>query len=375
VISTILPFSLLGRGSDRYPQDSSRGGKFLYSYIQRICASRYRLYLLSMLSAFYLLDVRFTLPAIYLLDLFFVLSAIYLLNLFFMLSIYSSCYLGRLNGDRTFRTPSAPKVTIVNIPDEACSVKGVQDYFSQFGPIENIFVFWQYRRAIVEFQLMTSAQAAFESPEAPWNNRFVKIFWFRDRDDRDIPSATLKPISESSTPPSTGPIDPEDKARRLAVVEREKQRLAEQLKELQKRQDEERARLMAKLNQVSDKDKMEIMQSLGSVSRNIAQSLSETAPMDIDAGASKPVQKDQLDRELDLISKMKNAGNGTDTTELQKQLEVVKAEVCERRYKYMESVTFDDTLNMLVGFILISVACGFGSIWFIERCISRTWIL
>ncbi|KAJ9137329.1 RNA recognition motif-containing protein [Pleurostoma richardsiae] len=195
----------------------------------------------------------------------------------------------RQGGKRTKRAPFSAdgpvhdrtKSTIVveNIPEEHFSEEEVRGFFSQFGKITDVSMQPYKRLAIVKYEKWGQANAAFRSPKVIFDNRFVKVFWYKEDGGKSLPPST--PLSGSfsngnkngSTPAngagqamSTGSAPDnevdmeeftrkqeeaqkqhEEKMRKKEEVERQRQELEKRQKELLAKQQEERQKLLAKL--------------------------------------------------------------------------------------------------------------------------------
>jgi RNA-binding protein 26 len=103
---------------------------------------------------------------------------------------------GKKNGTRAaFSAEGAvhdrSKSTIVveNIPEEHFSEEQVRDYFSQFGTIVEVSMRPYKHLAILKYERWSEANAAYQSPKAIFDNRFVKVFWLKEGVDTTAPSA------------------------------------------------------------------------------------------------------------------------------------------------------------------------------------------
>lgn len=74
---------------------------------------------------------------------------------------------------------SASNLLIQNLPPEKNNVSDLAAYFSKFGQVENIRCLADSNRAFVKFRQPSEAQAAFQSPDPLFNNRFIRIAWAR----------------------------------------------------------------------------------------------------------------------------------------------------------------------------------------------------
>ncbi|KAA8636664.1 hypothetical protein SMACR_00853 [Sordaria macrospora] len=186
---------------------------------------------------------------------------------------------GRQQGPK--RRPKAPfsadgpvfdraKSTIVveNIPEENFDEEQVRGFFSQFGNILEVSMQPYKRLAIVKFDTWTSANAAYRSPKVVFDNRFVKIFWYKEEDTSLPPS---KPLGEGSEQHGEGGGDGqsaampeidmeeflrkqeeaqkiyEEKRKKAEELERQREELAKREQELLARHREERAKLAEKM--------------------------------------------------------------------------------------------------------------------------------
>ena len=144
-------------------------------------------------------------------------------------------------------------VVVEQIPQEHLSNESVQQFFSEFGQIENINLQPQNRLAILKFADHASAQRAFESPKVIFDNRFVKLYWYKPENKPGQDRETSKEVKEPETPQ----FDPEEFAKKQAEAQRaHEERRKKQADVLEQRkalddqvraQAEERARIMKKL--------------------------------------------------------------------------------------------------------------------------------
>jgi hypothetical protein len=144
----------------------------------------------------------------------------------------------------------------------------VRDFFSQFGTILEITLQQFKHLAIVKFDNYLSARSAWKSPKPVFDNRFVKVYWFKPG-STDIPGGGPSTVKREGSPTPTK-SDPdfdheefsrqqvlaqeahEEKLKKRLETENARQALEKQKEELRKRQDEEKAKLMAKLAEKGD---------------------------------------------------------------------------------------------------------------------------
>ncbi|KAL7627278.1 hypothetical protein AAE478_001467 [Parahypoxylon ruwenzoriense] len=172
------------------------------------------------------------------------------------------------------------KTTIVvqNIPSENFSEEQVRGYFSQFGKILEVSMHESDRLAIVKFDTWDAAHAAWNSPKVIFDNRFVKVFWYKEETESATASLNGKPKNSIKNDATNGNAVTDDndgeqfdmdefmrkqeeaqkihdeKTRKRQELERQRQELEEREKELLARRLEEKRKLQAKLAEKSSKD-------------------------------------------------------------------------------------------------------------------------
>jgi hypothetical protein len=231
-------------------------------------------------------------------------------------------YNDRYNANRQPRQHQGTTLVIDNIPPEHCQMTTINDYFKKFGSITNISL--QPHKALVSFNTREEAEAAHQSPDAIFDNRFVKVYWHKDntgdssqtggnssnnntggfrhantnnedgstseQNDRQKPTDTPAPSSHAQT----NEPDPAMVAAKAAELQRLKDEklkkrqehmqgileLQKQKEQLLQRQIDQQKQLLAKL---SDKSltlaqKEELLTSLKKIAADIDQSKSVPAP-------------------------------------------------------------------------------------------------
>lgn len=158
----------------------------------------------------------------------------------------------------------------------------IREWFSQFGPLNQILIDPAWGKAILVYKDYDSAAKAWNDPRPVFSNRFVKIWW--KKTDAST-SSTLPATTSSSTLTagtssrderlSGGIIDQveleiareaavkaqkehEEKQRRKEELEKKKEELERQRVELMEKQRLERERLMEKIRKAEEnaKDKV-----------------------------------------------------------------------------------------------------------------------
>ena len=183
----------------------------------------------------------------------------------------------QFSADGPVHDKSKSTIVIENIPEENFSENQVKGFFSQFGNILEVSMQPYKRLAIVKFDSWDAANAAYQSPKVIFDNRFVKVFWFKDDEsatpgsapmDGDAPAAKRTgPMNGSSLTGSGSAAGPhteidieaftkqqeekqkafEEKTKKREKLEQQREELEKRQKELVAKQLEEKAKLEAKL--------------------------------------------------------------------------------------------------------------------------------
>lgn len=120
--------------------------------------------------------------------------------------------------DRTNTT-----LVVEQIPEEHFSEDDVRGFFSDFGTITEVEMQAHKRLAIVKFEDHAAANQAYMSPKAVFENRFVKVYWYK----KDMGGALEAPYGdvdmaddENDYEDSGQVLDPEEIARRQAEAQK-----------------------------------------------------------------------------------------------------------------------------------------------------------
>ena len=135
--------------------------------------------------------------------------------------------------DRTNTT-----LVVEQIPEDNFSEEDVRDFFGKFGAITDVQMQAYKRLAIVKYETHEAANAAYNSPKAIFDNRFVKLYWHKS--DADLgPSHNhyngFDADGEDGGYADTEMLDPEEIERRQAEAQRA-------FEERQKREEEAAAK-------------------------------------------------------------------------------------------------------------------------------------
>ncbi|KAJ6444324.1 elongation factor 2 [Purpureocillium lavendulum] len=185
---------------------------------------------------------------------------------------------GRKGGARAPFSAEGPvndrsKSTIVveNIPEESFSDEQVRDFFSQFGNIVEVSMQPYKHLAVVKYDKWAAANDAYRSPKVIFDNRFVKVFWYKDDKGGMPTSQPLNGSNGSHLSRQTGSEGPEpepevdmeefqrkqeeaqkqhqERETKRGELERQRQELEKQQKDLLAKHQEETERLRAKLSE------------------------------------------------------------------------------------------------------------------------------
>ncbi|CAJ0845570.1 7613_t:CDS:10 [Entrophospora sp. SA101] len=199
------------------------------------------------------------------------------------------------------------------IPNEFCNLDKVNEFFKKFGIITNINVDVTNQKAIIQFNSNQDAQKAYNSPEPIFGNRFVKVYWFKEKEEQQNSAGTKQPFATSKQEATAAaPVSTESSA----ILEIQKQR-----EQLIRRQIEESKRLMelSKKKTGDPKSREELLKTLNKVGEGIKKDTSVPVlkPITSSTPFSKSLmeekEREQLDRELDILSKINETGGPLDS--------------------------------------------------------------
>ncbi|GAA5807906.1 hypothetical protein MFLAVUS_001286 [Mucor flavus] len=186
--------------------------------------------------------------------------------------------------------PQNTTLNVEKIPVEFCQISTVNDFFAKFGTIINISVQPHAQKAVIQYSTRAEAENAYNSPDAIFDNRFVKVYWHKDE-----PATTGAPV-EAPAPvaPKSNEPDPElvaARAAELAKEREEKQRKHQEhmktILEIQKKRElqlqqqiDEQKRLLAKLTNstgMTQAEKAELLKALKAIQNDIETSKTAAA--------------------------------------------------------------------------------------------------
>ncbi|KAF9334242.1 hypothetical protein BG006_002491 [Podila minutissima] len=251
---------------------------------------------------------------------------------------------------------AATKTSLVveHIPDEFNTIFKVNEFFTQFGSLVNIQLDQPAHKALIQYSTRDEANAAYNSPEVIFGNRFVKVYWQPDDQQSCFGGSTPKPTGQVQPtrpdhqglaphhavpkPPATSVLMTPERAAELAAeraaaaakLEENKKVMMEiqkQKEALIQRQQEEQKLLLQKLfanKTMSQQDKDEILKGLKNVAIEVtketpnplahAQAQAAAAEAQKQADLQKEVErleKEQMDRELEVLGQTPSASGET----------------------------------------------------------------
>ncbi len=157
------------------------------------------------------------------------------------------------NHDRSITT-----IVVEQIPENKFDETSVRDFFSEFGNIVGVTMQPYKRLALVKYDDYIAARGAYDSPKVIFDNRFVKVYWYKP--------GTLPTPPSSAKPAATSPTDEpafdksefernaaaaqkklEEKKAQMKDMDAKRQALEKQKEELAQKQAEETRKLLEKL--------------------------------------------------------------------------------------------------------------------------------
>ncbi|KAL9593118.1 MAG: hypothetical protein Q9219_007674, partial [cf. Caloplaca sp. 3 TL-2023] len=162
------------------------------------------------------------------------------------------------NFDRSITT-----IVVENIPEDKFDEQSVREFFSAFGTITNLDMRPYKHLAIVTYGEYGSARSAYESPRVIFDNRFVKVYWYKAASNLSLNGA-----KHDSSAPATSAVKEkeaefdkeqfernaevaqkklEEKRAMIKEGEMKRQALEQQKEELAQKQAEEKRKLQGKL--------------------------------------------------------------------------------------------------------------------------------
>lgn len=149
--------------------------------------------------------------------------------------------------DRSYTT-----IVVEQIPEDKFNEETVRRFFAEFGSIAQVTMQPYKRLAIVVYDDHDAAQAAYDSPRVVFENRFVKVYWYRPenlpRPPNNHPASSISnhpAADEIRVPDTTIQLDPEEIAKKQDEAQRRHDEVQKQRQEQQKHRQELDAKIKA----------------------------------------------------------------------------------------------------------------------------------
>ncbi|EFW14891.1 hypothetical protein D8B26_000459 [Coccidioides posadasii str. Silveira] len=146
---------------------------------------------------------------------------------------------------------SITTIVVEQIPEDKFNEQTVRDFFSEFGNIAEITMKPYRHLALVKYDDYASAKQAWASPKVIFDNRFVKVYWYKPGrgETNGSTQAEDKPFNQEEFEKQQAEAQKayEEKMKKRKETEEAMQALEKQKEELLKKQQEEKARLLQRL--------------------------------------------------------------------------------------------------------------------------------
>lgn len=152
---------------------------------------------------------------------------------------------------------SITTIVVEQIPDDKLDEATIREFFSQYGEIVEVTIQAHRRLALITYDSHAAAKRAWSSPKVIFDNRFVKVYWHKPKNDRNNEQRSA-PGDAMEDAPSFDPEEFEkqqeeaqkshdEKMKRRKETEDARLALEKQREELLKKQEEEKERLLRRL--------------------------------------------------------------------------------------------------------------------------------
>ncbi|KAL9084158.1 MAG: hypothetical protein Q9165_008206 [Trypethelium subeluteriae] len=141
-------------------------------------------------------------------------------------------------------------IVVEQIPEENFSEEAVRGFFSEFGQIEEVTMQAYKHLAVVRFSDYESAKRAWDSPKVIFDNRFVKVFWYKPDSlqkppTNGHPSGKFRAEDDAMEGVEETAYDPVEFARKQEEAQKAFEEKQKALKETESRREELDAKLKA----------------------------------------------------------------------------------------------------------------------------------
>jgi hypothetical protein len=136
-------------------------------------------------------------------------------------------------------------VVVEQIPEEKFDEQSVRDHFGEFGEIQEVTLQPYKRLAIVKYDGYDAAKAAYDSPKVVFDNRFVKVYWYKPDGVPKPPNGHPAPYRKGGEDAAETQIDPEELARKQEEAQRRHEEQKKQREEARQQKEELEVRMKA----------------------------------------------------------------------------------------------------------------------------------
>ncbi|KAK8207037.1 CCCH zinc finger and RRM domain-containing protein [Phyllosticta capitalensis] len=188
------------------------------------------------------------------------------------------------NHDRSITT-----IVVEQIPEDKFTEDAVREFFSQFGKIVEITMQPYKRLALVKYDDYWSARNAYDSPKVIFDNRFVKVYWYKpEQHKEEFNGANGQGSEGASTKPDEEMVDIEEVKRRQEEAQKIHDEKQKQLQETEKQKAEVAEKLKAHAE-----ERKKLLEMLASKTKSSSPTGAKSASPPSNEGASAPASEEK----------------------------------------------------------------------------------
>lgn len=147
-------------------------------------------------------------------------------------------------------------IVVEQIPEDKFEEAAVRDFFSQYGEIVDITMQPHRKLALITYDTHASAKQAWSSPKVIFDNRFVKVYWYKPKPEKngdrptsgdaqgEVPAFNREEFERQQ---DEAQKMHEEKKKKRQETEEAKQALDKQREELLMKQQEEKDKLLQRI--------------------------------------------------------------------------------------------------------------------------------
>lgn len=146
---------------------------------------------------------------------------------------------------------------VEQIPEDKLDETTIREFFSQYGSITEVSIQAHKKLALITYDTHASAKQAWSSPKVIFDNRFVKVYWYKPKPERNGDATQAEtPFNrdEFEKQQEEAQRTHEEKQKKRQETEEAKQALDKQREELLQKQQEEKEKLMQRLGGTDTSD-------------------------------------------------------------------------------------------------------------------------